>query len=152
MVSNGSSILLVEDDENDVLFTQLALKAAEVANPMTMLTDGQQALDYFQGKGEYADRGKYPLPYLVLLDLKLPMVVGLDVLKWLRARPEFNSTIVVVLTASGRPADVATAYRLGANSYLVKPSSLDRFREMALQIKNFWLGANQPGSEFTPAE
>ena len=137
-------ILLVEDNENDVLFMNLALEQAGVANPIRVVKDGQEALAYLGGTGQYSDRLKFPLPYLVLLDLKLPYVMGLDVLKWLRQRAEFDSTIVVVLTSSADPADVETAYRLKTNAYLVKPSGLANLQILTQATKDFWLVQNQP--------
>jgi CheY-like chemotaxis protein len=135
------TILQVEDDPNDVFLLQHAMTAAGVANPIQVATDGQQAIDYLKGAGKFADREKYPLPCLVLLDLKLPHVMGLNVLKWIRLQP--NATLVVVmLSASGEDADVAAAYRLGANAFLTKPSQAIKLEEMAKAIKDFWLTHN----------
>src|SRR5437879_1930546 len=103
-------ILLVEDDENDVLFLTMALKSAELANSMHVVKDGREAMDYFQGTGRFSDRQQYPLPYLVLLDLKIPHVPGLEVLKWLREQPISDSTMVIVLTSSSQPEDIDAAY------------------------------------------
>src|SRR5438445_3052692 len=97
------TILLVEDDENDVLFLTMALQAVGLTNPLHVVKDGRAAMDYFKGMGTYADRKQHPLPYLVLLDLKIPCVPGLEVLKWLRERPGADSTAVVVLTSSAQP-------------------------------------------------
>src|SRR5215475_4834342 len=137
-------ILLVEDNENDILFLNMALEQAGVTNPVHVAKDGQEAIAYLSGTGQHSDRVKFPLPYLLLLDLKLPQVMGLDVLKWLRHRPEFDSTVVVVLTSSADPADVDAAYRLRANAYLVKPSGLANLQVLAQAIKDFWLLQNQP--------
>ena len=140
------SILLVEDDENDIFFMQRAMKNAGVPNPIQIASDGQQAIDYFQGTGKFADREEFPLPYLVLLDLKLPRVMGLDVLKWIRQQPEV-AAIVIILSSSKEEADVATAYRLGANGYLVKPAEASQLNDMAKSIKDFWLSQNTPPPE-----
>lgn len=137
-------ILLVEDDPNDVLFFKMAMENAAVTNPLQIVTDGQQALDYFQGEGKFTNREDFPLPYLVLLDLKLPHLMGLDVLKWLRSRPQTKSTIVIVLTSSRYGEDISTAYQLGANAYLVKPPGVKQLAELLKTIKDFWLVANQP--------
>jgi two-component system response regulator len=112
-----------------------------VANPIQVATDGRQAIDYVQGAGKFADREKFPLPCLVLLDLKLPYVMGLDVLKWIRQQPGVP-LVVVMLTASGEDADIASAYRLGANAFLTKPSTATKFVDMAKAIKDFWLTHN----------
>lgn len=134
-------ILQVEDDPNDVFFLRHAMKKAGVANPIQVVTDGQQAIDYLKGVGAFADRQKYPLPCLVLLDLKLPHVMGLDVLRWIRQQSGLT-LVVVMLTASGEDADIATAYRLGVNAFLTKPSEASKLTEMAKAIKAFWLTYN----------
>src|SRR3981081_919782 len=127
------TILQVEDDPNDVFFLQHAMKKAGVANPIQVASDGQQAIEYLQGTGKFADREQFPLPCLVLLDLKLPHVMGLDVLKWIREH--FGMALVVVLlTASGEDADIAAAYRLGANGFLVKPSEASKLEDMVRAI------------------
>src|SRR5882724_11196821 len=110
-------ILLVEDEENDVFFFKHAMQKEGLTNSLHIAVDGQQAIDYLQGAGKFADREKFPLPCLVLLDLKLPFVMGLDVLKWIRQRPEL-SPVVIILSSSQQNADISTAYRLGANAYL----------------------------------
>ena len=140
------TVLLVEDDENDVFFMQQAVQRAGVLNPIRVASDGQQAIDYFQGVGKFANREEFPLPCLVLLDLKLPRVMGLDVLKWIRQQPEV-AAIVVILSSSSEEADIATAYRLGANGYLVKPPDMNKLDEMAKSIKDFWLTHNTPPPE-----
>jgi CheY-like chemotaxis protein len=136
----------VEDEEDDVFFMRQAMKKTGVLNPLQVASNGQEAIDYFKGTGKFADREEFPLPCLVLLDLKLPRVMGLDVLKWIREQPE-AATIVVILTSSKEEADIATAYRLGANGYLVKPSHLPQLTDMARSIKDFWLTQNTPPPE-----
>ena len=138
------SILLVDDDENDVVIMTMALQKAGLSCPIRVATDGRQALDYLSGTGKFADRNEYPLPYLMLLDLKLPRVMGLEVLKWVRERPEFDLTIVLVLSSSPMPGDIEEAYRLHANGYLVKPSGLEKIQFMAQAIREFWYIHNQP--------
>lgn len=134
-------ILQVEDDVNDVFFLQHAMTKAEVPNPIQVVNDGQQAIDYLKGAGKFADRGQFPLPCLVLLDLKLPYVMGLDVLKWIREQSG-PTLVVIMLTASAEGADIASAYRLGANAFLTKPSEATKLVEMAKVIKDFWLTYN----------
>ena len=138
------AILLVEDDENDVLVMKMALKKVGLTCPIRAARDGREAQDYLSGAGKFADRHEYPLPYLVLLDLKLPRVMGLEVLKWLRERPEFDSTIVLILSSSSMPDDVQGAYHLHANGYLVKPYNLEKLQVMSQAIKEFWYVQNQP--------
>ncbi len=135
------TILLVEDEENDVFFMQQAMQKAGVANPIQVATDGQEAIDYFKGTGKFANREEFPLPCLVLLDLKLPHVMGLDVLKWIRKQP-LVTAVVVILSSSKEEADIATAYRLGANAYLVKPPDVSKLTDLVKSIKDFWLTQN----------
>jgi CheY-like chemotaxis protein len=141
------TILLVEDDENDVFFFKRATRLAGMINPLHVAQDGREAIDYMKGTGAYADRSEFPLPCLVLLDLKLPHVMGLDVLKWIRAQPEFQTVIVIVFTSSKLAPDIDTAYRLGANSYVVKPSTPGKLQEMLVVIKQYWLDLNEPPQE-----
>jgi CheY-like chemotaxis protein len=140
------TILLVEDEENDVFFMQQAMQKAGVLNPIRVVSDGQEAIDYFQGTGKFANRQEFPLPCLVLLDLKLPHVMGLDVLKWIRQQPEVSAT-VVILTSSSEEADITSAYRLGVNGYLVKPHNVSKLTDIAKSIKDFWLTHNTPPPE-----
>jgi CheY-like chemotaxis protein len=135
------TILQVEDDPNDVFLLQHAMKKAGVANPIQVARDGQQAIDYLQGAGKFADRDEFPLPCLVLLDLKLPHVMGLDVLRWIRQESGIT-LVVVLLTASGEGRDIATAYRLGANGFLIKPSEASKLEDMVKAIRDFWLTHN----------
>ena len=137
-------ILVVEDDENDLMFVKMAMKKAGVANPIQVARDGREVLDYFQGNGKFANRAAFPLPYLVLLDLKLPYVMGLDVLTWIRDQPQFKSTMVIVLTSSRYAEDIGKAYQLGANAYLVKPADLNALEGMMRTLKDFWLTQNTP--------
>jgi CheY-like chemotaxis protein len=139
------TVLLVEDDENDVFFMERAFREAGIVTPLYVASDGREAIDYLSGKGKYTDRAKWPLPCLVLLDLKLPYVLGLDVLKWLRSHPEFKSIVVVVLTSSKQDSDIERAYALGANSYLVKPPDVQQLVGMVKKIKEYWMETNQIG-------
>ena len=138
------AILLVDDDENDVVIMTMALQKVGLTCSLCVARDGREAQEYLSGTGKFSDRQAYPLPYLILMDLKLPRVMGLEVLKWLRARPEFDSTIVLVLSSSPMPDDIQSAYQLRANGYLVKPSGLDKLQVMAQAIKDFWYIQNQP--------
>jgi CheY-like chemotaxis protein len=137
------TILQVEDDPNDVFLLQRAMKKMGVTNPLQVASDGQEAIDYLQGAGKFADRRKFPLPCLVLLDLKLPYVMGLEVLRWIRQQPG-AALPVVMLSASGEEADIAAAYQLGANAFLTKPSEASKLEEIVKAIKDFWLTYNIP--------
>ena len=144
------TLLLVEDDENDIFFMRRALKLAEVKNPLQVVQDGQRAVDYLRGVGEYSDRSKYPIPCLILLDLQLPFVPGMEVLNWLRADSDLKTLNVAILTSSREDMDIHRAYRLGANAYLVKPPDSSELLEMAKAIRDFWLRQNQPPPQSEP--
>jgi CheY-like chemotaxis protein len=132
------TILVVEDIDDDVFFLKRALRDAGIANPLQVVVDGQQALEYLEGKGPYADREKHPVPFLILLDLKLPYVMGLDVLKWIRQRRELDGVLVVVLTSSQQDSDLAATYRLGGNSYIIKPPTREKLQELVKTLGEYW--------------
>jgi CheY-like chemotaxis protein len=133
----------VEDDPNDVLLIQRAFRKANLVNPIQVVGDGEEAVAYLSGQGVYADRGRHPLPILILLDLKLPRKSGHEVLAWLRGQPELKRLPVVVLTSSREAADVNRVYDLGANSYLVKPVAFDDLLKMAQTLNMYWLILNE---------
>jgi CheY-like chemotaxis protein len=141
---NTHTILLVEDDENDVLFMEMALQKADLAHSFRVVEDGQAAIDYLSGAGEYVDRARFPLPALVFLDLKLPLIMGMEVLKWIREQSALDTMAVIVLTSSQQRSDIEKACALGANSYLVKPSSPAGLGEIVDLVKRYWLRLNQP--------
>jgi CheY-like chemotaxis protein len=119
------AILLAEDQESDTLLLQRAFKTAGIVNPLHAVSDGEQCLAYLRGGGEYSNRAEYPLPSLLLLDLKMPRMSGFEVLSWIRAQPELKDLRIVVFSASLEPMDVNRAVQLGANSFLVKPINFD---------------------------
>ncbi len=133
------TILLVEDDPNDVLLIKRAFEKAGVANPLSVVSSGEEAISYLRGEGKYADRREYPLPVIILLDLKMPRMNGFEFLEWLRAEPEFRRLIVVVLTSSGEAPDINRAYDMGANSYLVKPVQMDDLIRIVKELHLYWL-------------
>ena len=142
-------ILQVEDREEDVFLLEYAFKQADIRNPVRVAIDGREALAYLSGDGKFADRGQFPLPCLVLLDLKLPHLMGLDVLAWVRQHPTLRSLLVIVLSSSINEGDVRRAYELGANAFLVKPSDANVLVDMCVALKHFWLTHNQPPIEVT---
>ena len=137
-------ILVVEDSADDVLFLERAIAKAGITARHQFVTDGDAAVRYLAGNGEFTDRVKHPLPTLVLLDLKLPRRSGLEVLQWLRQQEHTRSTIVVVLTSSQEDGDIARAYAAGANSYLVKPISPQKMNELVNALGLYWLQLNRP--------
>jgi CheY-like chemotaxis protein len=136
-------LLLVEDNDDDAFLMRLSLKAAGVIQPLHVAEDGQQAIDYLAGRGPYADREKYPLPSVVFLDLKLPFKSGHEVLAWIRNQRDLAQIIVLVLSSSNQPSDLEEAYRLGANSYVVKPAATEELVEWAAAFKRYWLDFNR---------
>jgi CheY-like chemotaxis protein len=120
-------------------------------NPLRIVRDGDEAIQYLGGRGVFADRSRYPLPSLVLLDLKLPKRSGLEVLEFLRAQPSMKQTPVIVLTSSQESTDIQRAYALGANSYLLKPVGFDGLLEMVKAIGMYWVILNQGPGRALPA-
>ena len=132
-------MLLVEDDPNDVLLIQRACRLANLTHVIQTVEDGEQAVAYLSGKPPYADRDRYTLPALMLLDLKLPRKSGLEVLQWVRQQDGLKRLPVVVLTSSRETDDVNRAYDLGANSYLVKPVAFESLLEMVKTLNLYWM-------------
>lgn len=133
-------ILLVEDNPMDIDLTRRAFSRRRLANPLQVAHDGEEAMERIDAW----ERGDEPTPTLVLLDLKLPKIDGLDVLARIKSHPRFKVITVVVLTTSAEDTDVQRAYQLGANSYIVKPVSFDKFLQVAEQIELYWSLLNQP--------
>jgi CheY-like chemotaxis protein len=136
------TLMVVEDDTGEVLLIQRAFEKARVVSPIQIVGDGDEAVAYLSGQGKYADRQIYPLPSLMILDLKLPRRSGFEVLQWLRAQPGLKRMPVVVLTASALISDINRAYDLGVNSYLVKPVRLEELKSMVELVYLYWLGFN----------
>jgi CheY-like chemotaxis protein len=136
-------ILQIEDEESDVLFLRMAAEKAGIIKPIQVARDGREAMDYLSGNGKFANRDEYPLPCVVLLDLKLPQVPGLEILRFIRSCPDLETLIVIVFSSSDLEADVDTAYRLGANSYIVKPANPTDLFEIINLIKIYWLRINR---------
>lgn len=138
------TILLVEDNPSDVDLTKRALMKGHIVNELVVVTDGQEALDYLLGVGAYAGRDKSDLPTLTLLDLKLPKVSGLDVLRRIRTERTTRRIPVVILTSSREEQDMAAGYDLGVNSYIRKPVDFEHFVQSVSQLGLYWLVLNEP--------
>ena len=137
-------ILLVEDNPDDVELTRIAFAEAKIANPLVVVRDGVEALDYLFARGSYAHRNADDLPSIVLLDLNLPRVDGREVLQAIRADAHTRALPVVVLTTSSEPFDIEAAYALGVNSYIRKPVDFQQFVGAVKQVGLYWLVLNHP--------
>lgn len=134
----SKTILLVEDDRDDVFIFERALKAARIVNPVMVVKTGKDAMDYLSHQGDYTDREKYPLPFVIFLDLKLPYLDGFEVLSWIRAQPALQSIVVVVLSGSDETRDHQKAYALGARTYLVKPPQAKDIQLFVDSMVSYW--------------
>lgn len=141
---NAKTILLVEDNASDVELTRRALAKSRVGNPLVVVQDGQAALDFLFGAGVYADRDTRDQPAVILLDLNLPLLDGLEVLRRIRADQRTRRLPVVILTSSKEQKDLTTGYDLGTNSYIVKPVDFTKFVEVIGQLGLYWLVLNEP--------
>lgn len=144
MSTRGKFILLVEDNPNDELLTLRALKREHLTNEVAVVRDGAEALDFLFAAGAYAGRDPMALPQLVLLDLKLPKVDGIEVLRRIRADPHTRRLPVVILTSSNEEKDLVAGYNNGANSYIRKPVDFTQFTDAVRQLQLYWLVLNEP--------
>lgn len=131
-------ILLVEDSDDDALIFQRMLKKAQLNNPVQRVTTVHDAICYLDGDGRFADRQQFPFPSIVFVDLKLPDKDGFEVLKWVGARPEMRTLLVIVLSGTGRVDDMVKAYRMGANSFLTKPPKPDELNDLSTGFASSW--------------
>ena len=148
---NTRPVLYAEDQETDVFFLQRAFKQVEVSNPIRSVSNGQQAIDYLSSTISSAGAEQFPMPRLLLLDVKMPLKSGLEVLEWKRNQPALSTLPAVIFTSSAQERDIRAAYEFGANAYLVKPYSLAEMVAMAKVIKEFWLTMNLALSDWKPA-
>ena len=133
------TILIVDDDENDIFFAKRAFTEINVHCTFQILKNGQEAVDYLSGLGEFADRRKHPLPMMILMDLKMPIMDGFQVLEWLRQRPGIKVIPTVVFSSSDVPADITRAYELGANSFMTKSVTYDGLLLKLQTLSQYWL-------------
>jgi len=143
MYKNIVDILLIEDNDNDSELTIRTLKKHHIANSIYVVKDGEEAINYLYGKGSFSGI-KIQLPKVILLDIKLPKINGMEVLKTIKQDEKLKGIPVVMLTSSSQDPDIKTAYALGANSYVVKPVNIDNFTATINNLGMYWLVVNQP--------
>jgi CheY-like chemotaxis protein len=131
-------ILIAEDNEDDIALLRRAFTRSGILTPLHYVYDGEETIHYLKGEGKFANRTEFPLPDLLLLDLKMPRVNGFEVIQWVRDQPHLGALRIVVLTTSSDIRDVERAYLLGAHSYLAKPAILDDFKHMIDAIYRYW--------------
>ncbi len=139
---NALNILVAEDDPQDAFFLRRAFVRADVRVPLAFVGDGQETVDYLTGVGPFSDRGRHPMPTLLLLDLKMPRMDGFEVLGWLQKRQGLKRLVVLVFSTSGEQRDVDRAYDLGANCFIMKPTNLKELQTVVLEVQSFWQGRN----------
>ncbi len=144
LMNRNLTILIVEDDENDMMLLKMALAKEGIKNPLQVVRDGYEAIEYLRAEGQYKDRAKFPFPSVIFTDLKMPRMSGFEVLAWLRNHPECSVIPVIILSASNQDADVKRAYQMGANAYLVKPSQISGLQEMVKTAFDFWALCEKP--------
>ena|SRR5436190_2997702 len=149
-MNNEPIILLAEDREDDVILVQRAFKRAGFDIPLRVVRDGEEAIRYLSGAAQYADRNRYPIPSLVLLDLKLPLKDGFEVLRWLKEQPDLKHVPVIVLTLSNRIRDVNQAYALGAYSFLVKSTDFEDAPAFSQSLAYYWSNIHSNGGSKLP--
>ena len=144
LISPGLQILMADDSESDRFFVQRALEASRVGTFFFGVDDGQEAIDYLKGAGRFADRGAYPFPNILLLDIKMPRVDGFDVLKWLSDHPDCKVIPTVMFTSSAIESDIHQSYVLGVNAYMVKPTAFEELKALIQLMHRFWSHCHTP--------
>jgi CheY-like chemotaxis protein len=148
MDTKDFTVLLVEDDLNDIFLVKRAFKMAQLETPLQVVTDGEEATHYLSGKGKYKDRDAYPLPKLIVMDIKMPRMSGFDVLEWIKHDGTLRRIPVIIVSSSNRPEDIDRAYELGANAYMVKPVNYRAVERLFESITHYWgLECAKPGLE-----
>jgi|SRR6185369_2017081 CheY-like chemotaxis protein len=149
-MSDQALFLVVEDNEDHILLIRRAFAKSKVVNPLQVVRTGEDAIAYLEGVGRFSNRAEFPLPAVILLDLKLTGVDGFDVLRWIRQQPALRAIRVVVLTSSNAIRDVNLAYQLGANSFLVKPVDFEDFVRVTQALQGYWLWTDKAPEVFRP--
>jgi CheY-like chemotaxis protein len=132
------TVLLVEDDLSDIFLVKRAFKMAQIPNPLQVVTDGEEAIDYLRGAGKYADRAIHPLPKLIVMDLKMPRRTGFEVLEWVKGNPLLRRIPIIIVSGSDNPADINRAYESGVNAYMVKPMDYQKVEHLFDSITRYW--------------
>lgn len=147
-MKHGFTILLAEDDSNDAMLFKYAVADSAAKSRINIdvriVGDGADAIAYLSGKGDFAVRHSHPFPDLIVLDLKMPRLTGLDVLRWLIEHPEYRRVAKILLTGSSEDRDIEAAYQLGVNTYFQKPGSLDEYRELIHHMISYWAHTKRP--------
>lgn len=139
MDKQSFTVLLVEDDLNDIFLVKRAFKMARIKNPLQIVTDGQEAIGYLRGDGKYADRTAHPLPKLIVMDIRMPRRSGFEVLEWVKdSSKPLHRIPVVIVSSSDNPVDINRAYELGANAYMVKPVEFRAVEHLFESITHYW--------------
>jgi CheY-like chemotaxis protein len=140
-------ILVAEDNEDEIALLKLAFKKAEFNGPIHFVRDGHAAVDYLEGRNGYADRQQFPFPKVIVSDLKMPRVSGLELLQWLRNHPKCHIIPAILLSGSGLESDIEKAYKLGANTYFQKPGGFQAMVELLAKLKSYWAQGELPTVE-----
>jgi CheY-like chemotaxis protein len=138
------TILLVEDEENDAMLLKMAFKENNILNPLHWVKDGLEAIAYLNGEGVYANHALYPFPEVLIVDLKMPRMSGLELLQWIRDHPYYKVIPTIIMSSSRQDSDIEKAYELGANTYMIKPSALDELAKMVKLAHEYWAASVKP--------
>jgi CheY-like chemotaxis protein len=144
MMSCDLPVLMIEDEESDAILVQRALCKEQINNLVRVVPDGVEAVKYMRGEGIYQDRSEYPLPGVILIDMKMPRKNGLEVLEWLRHYPESSAIPIIILSGSQEANDVTKAYQMGANAFMAKPTSFNDLRKLLRVTYDFWSWCEKP--------
>lgn len=138
------TILIAEDNEDDAYFLKRGLRKIGLHNPVHILTDGGEVMDYLKAEGKFEDRAQYPFPSVIFTDVKMPRVNGFELLAWLQEHPDCKVIPTMVFSSSGQAEDVERAYQLGANAYFIKPSSMEELEDLLRHAYEFWARCAKP--------
>ena len=147
MDESNYTILLVEDEENDATLVKMAFQKNNIPNPVQWARDGVEAIAYLNGDGVYANRERFPFPEVLILDLKMPRMSGLELLSWIREHPEYRVIPTIMMTSSRQDTDIEKAYNLGANTYMIKPSSFEELAKLVKLAHEYWAASVKPKTQ-----